>query len=104
MDSCPKELKPFYNAHKIKMEEQDRLQHIWWKNYGISAFMVAIDHFFNGKKAKAEFIKEPILPIIFENVGLTEEDIYEKELKKALQAEEQWIMVSKQKCLPETII
>lgn len=52
MDSCPKELKPFYNAHKIKMEEQDRLQHIWWKNYGISAFMVAIDHFFNGKKQR----------------------------------------------------
>ena len=53
---------------------------------------------------RAEYIKEPIFRDGLENYGLTEEEIYKKELKKALLAEEQWIMASKQKGLPETII
>ena len=103
MDSCPKELEPFDKAHKKKIEEQDMLQHLWWGNYGISAFIVAIDRCFS-KNKKAEYIKEPIFRNGLENYGLTEEEIYKKELNKALLSEEQWIMASKQKCLPETII
>lgn len=103
MDSCPKELEPFKKAHKNKIMEQDSLQHMWWGNYGISALIVAIDHCFNNK-AKSEYIKEPILSKAFDNDGLTEEEIYEKELKKALIAEEQWIIASNKKGLPETII
>ena len=104
MDSCPKELEPFKKAHKNKIMEQDSLQHMWWGNYGISALVVAIGTCFGGKDSKAEYIKEPILSKEFENDGLTEEEIYEKELKKALIAEEQWIIASNQKGLPETII
>lgn len=104
MDSCPKELEPYDKAHKIKIAEQDNLQHMWWGNYGVSALIVAIDRCFGGKKSKAEYIKDPILSKAFENDGLTEEEIQEKELRKALLAEEQWIIAGKQKGLPETII
>lgn len=104
MDSCPKELEPFVQAHKNKIMEQDMLQHLWWGNYGISALTVAIDRCLHGKNAKLEYTKEVILQKIFENDGLTEEEIYEKELSKALNAEEQWIIAGKQKGLPETII
>ena len=75
MESCPKELEPFDNAHKKKIEEQDVLQHLWWGNYGVSALIVAIDRCFSGKKSKAKYIKEPILSKTFENDGLTEEEI-----------------------------
>ena len=74
MGSCPKELEPFDNAHKKKIEEQDVLQHLWWGNYGVSALIVAIDRCFSGKKSKAKYIKEPILSKTFENDGLTEEE------------------------------
>ena len=104
MDSCPKELEPYDKAHKIKIMEQDNLQHMWWGNYGLSALIVAIDRCFGGKKSNSEYIKESILSKTFENDGLTEEEIQEKELRKALFAEEQWIIAGKQKCLPETII
>ena len=104
MDSCPKELEPYDKAHKIKIAEQDNLQYMWWGNYGISALIVAIDRCFGGKKSNAEYIKDPILSKAFENDGLTEEEIQEKELRKALLAEEQWIIAGKQKGLPETII
>ena len=76
----------------------------WFGNYGVSAMIVAIDICFGGKKSKAEYIKESILSKAFENDGLTEEEIQEKELRKALLAEEQWIIAGKQKGLPETII
>ena len=74
MESCPKELEPYNNAHKMNIVEQDNLQHMWWGNYGISALIVAIDKCFS-KKPKAEYIKEPILSKTFENNGLTEEEI-----------------------------
>ena len=76
----------------------------WWGNYGISALCFAIEHCLNGKKAKSKYVNEPIMAKVLENDGLTEEEIYKKELRKALFAEEQWIIASKQKGLPETII
>ena len=75
----------------------------WWGNYGISALCFAIDHCFS-KKAKSKYINEAIMSKACENDGLTEEEIQEKELRKALLAEEQWIIAGKQKGLPETII
>lgn len=100
----PNELRAFYEAYQNKKKIKDEEMWMWWGNYGISAFIVAIDTFINGKQAKAEYIKEPILSKANENEGLTEEEIQEKELRKALLAEEQWIIASKQKGLPETII
>ena len=39
-----------------------------------------------------------------DEVDLSDEEIYERELRKALMAEEQWIIAGKQKGLQETII
>lgn len=39
-----------------------------------------------------------------DEVDLSDEEIYERELRKALTAEEQWIIAGKQKGLQETII
>lgn len=76
MESCPKELEPYNLAHRKKIEEQDILQHMWWGNYGISAFIVAIDSCMNGTKAKSEYIKKPIFEDIEErNKPLTEEEL-----------------------------
>ena len=104
MDSCPKELEPYEKAHKSTIKENDYLQHLWWGNYGISAFTVAVDRVLHGKKAVAEYIKEPVLKQIYEFEELTEEEVYRRELEKAIIAEEQWISAGKQKGLPETII
>lgn len=68
MDSCPKELEPFDKAHENKIKEQDCLQHMWWGNYGISAFEVALDRILNGEKSKLEYIKKPI----FNEIGNTD--------------------------------
>ena len=71
----PHIIKLLIKGNNEKIKEQDELQYLWWANYGVSAFMVAIDRCFNGKKSKAEYIKEPILSKTFENDGLTEEEI-----------------------------
>lgn len=65
MESCPKELEPYDIAYNMKLIEQDRLQHMWWGNYGVSALIVAIDACFN-KNSKAEFVKEPLLSKVSE--------------------------------------
>ena len=103
MDSCPKELEPFVKAHEIKMKEQDALIYSWIGNYVLSAVIVAVDRCLSGRKSKAEYVKKPMLNDI-EIDSLTEEERYEKELRKALLAEEMWIHAGKMKGLPETII
>lgn len=35
--------------------------HSWWGTYGLSALTVAIDHCFNGKSAKSEYMSTPIM-------------------------------------------
>lgn len=76
MDSCPKELEPYDIAHRKKLEEQDYLQYMWWGNYGISALGFAIEHCFNGKRAKSKFVDKPILKNIEEqNKPMTEEKL-----------------------------
>lgn len=101
--SSPADLEPYAKAHRLETVENDNLVHMWVGTYGMSALKTAIDKCLS-KKSRAEYIKEPILSKAFENDGLTDEQIYEKELKKALLAEEQWIVAGKQKGLPETII
>lgn len=79
MDSCPEELKPFDIAHEKKIKEQDALMYMWFGNYALSAVSVAVEHCLAGKKAKTEYLKEPILSTIEkkeeENKPLTEEEI-----------------------------
>lgn len=103
MVSCPKELEPFEKAYKLKLQQQDR-QAYTLGMYVMSAVSTAIEHNFAGKKAKSKYMKEPLLLKVFENDGLTEEEIQEKEIRKAILAEEQHIVVGINKGLPETII
>lgn len=104
MHLVPNQLRAYYKAYKLQRRMRDEEAWVYWGNYGISALIVAIDRCFNGKKSKEEYVKEPLLSKAYENEVLTEEEIQEKELRKALLAEEQWIIASKQKGLTETII
>lgn len=83
MESNPKELEPYDIAHKMKLKEQDNLEHIWWGNYGISAMMVALDRCLNGQKATLEYIKDSVLRDTQENGELTEEE-KQRELNRFL--------------------
>lgn len=90
--------------HKLEVQENDNIIHAVCGSYVLSAVSVAVEHCLAGRKAKSGYIKEPILSKAFENDGLTEEQIYEKELQKALFAEEMWIKAGEKKGLPETVI
>lgn len=104
MESNPKELEPFVKAHKIKQKEKDEVVWSICGNYIVSAVSVAVEHVLSGRKAKLEYLKEPVLSKVLENDGLTEEQIYEKEVRKALLAEEMWIKEGQKRGLPETVI
>lgn len=76
-------------------------------HYMSSAMVFAIDHCLNGKKAKSELIKEPIMAKLLEEERLsemTEEERYELRVKQAIANEEAWITAAKLKGLPETIV
>ena len=89
---------------KREIKEQDEMVWSAVGNYVLSAVTVAVEKCLAGKKAKASYIKEPILRHYGEDDGLTEEEKAEKEMMKAIANEEAWIIASKQKGLPETII
>lgn len=77
MDSCPKELEPFIEAHKIQLKEQDYMN--WLSNqYTLSAVSVAVEHCLAGKKARSKYIEKPIIQEIEEkqksNKPLSEEE------------------------------
>lgn len=76
MESCPKELEPYDKAHTKSIEEKDRLMHMWFGNYALSAFGVVLDHCISGKKAKTEYIKKPITIMAKEeNRGISEDEL-----------------------------
>lgn len=101
--SCPTDMEPYLRAHKEELKEKDYLA--WLSNqYTLSAVSVAVERCLDGKKAKSEYIKEPILPKVFENEGLTEQEIQEKKIKKAILIENQYIARAINSKLPETII
>lgn len=101
--SCPTDLEPYAKAHKMHLQEQDR-QFYAMGVYTLSAVSTAIERNFAGKKARSEYIKEPFLSKLFENDGLTEEELQEKEIKKALISEQQYMEIAINKGLPETVI
>lgn len=101
--SCPSDLEPYAKAHKMQLQEQDRMLHMMGM-YVLSATSVAIEHNFAGKKVKQEYVKEPFLSKSVENDGLTEEEIQEKEIRKAILIEQQYMTMAVNKGLPETII
>ena len=73
-------------------------------NYGLSAIMVAVEHCLHGKKATSKYIEKPLLSSMFEDDGLTQEEIDARELQKMLFAEEQWNKQYKKKGMEEVHI
>lgn len=94
MDSCPKELEPYDKAYTIKKNHEDISN--WQLGQYIAA---AISCVF----PKGKYPDKPMFQLKDE-VDLSDEEIYERELRKVLLAEEQWIISGKQKGLQETII
>lgn len=60
-NSCPKDLEPYEKAYNKHLESIDNLVYMWFREYGVSAVGVAVDHNLNGRKARSEFVESPIL-------------------------------------------
>lgn len=99
----PHIIKLLIKGHKEKIKEQDHMN--WISNqYTLSAVSVAVEHCIFRKKAKSEYIKEPLMSKILENDGLTEQEIQEKEIRKAILTEQRYMIMAANRGLPETII
>lgn len=84
-ESTPKDLEPYVDARKLNIMQQDQLN--WYAGmYTMSAVMTALDIAFSGKSSKAAYCEAPI----FADMNLTEEQKYERDLKKALAIEAEW--------------
>lgn len=55
----PRKIKVWEEAHKAKINEQNRLNYINGM-YTLSATAYAVDHILNGRKAKSKYYNEPI--------------------------------------------
>lgn len=102
--SCPADLEPYAKAHKLEVMENDSIAHAVCGSYVLSAVSVAVEHCLAGRKARSEYIKEPIMSKAFENDGLTEEQVTEKEIKKAILTEQRFMARAINRGLPETIV
>lgn len=86
-----------------RIKQQDYMN--WLSNqYTLSAVMVAIDKALNGKKSKAEYVKEPALSKFIDESELTEEEREKREMEREILAMERWISNDKARGLPETKI
>lgn len=99
----PRAIKCISDGYSEKIKQQDYLN--WISNqYTFSAVFVAIDRALNGKKAKEEYIKQPILCEFLEESQLTEEELEKIEMEKEILAMEQWISNDIARGLPRTDI
>lgn len=95
--SCPTDLKPYEEASNLALMRQDTLN--WYNGlYTLSALQVALSQAFEGKKSRAEYVEKPLLS----DLDMTEEEKYERDLKKALAMENAW-MESTKLHLPESL-
>ena len=71
--SSPADMEPYLKMHKEELKEKDYLA--WLSNqYTLSAVLVVIEHCFAGRKARSEYIKEPILQTAEKNKPLSEKE------------------------------
>lgn len=80
--SNPRIIEVWEQAYKNKINSMNAYIHAWVGHYGINALTVAIDHCFNGSKARSEYIKEPIE--LFEKTEEEKKAVQRKELEKFL--------------------
>lgn len=77
-NSFPTELEPYEIAYNLKMKQKDSFAYACVGNYVTSAVLVAVDRCLNGRKAKSEYIKKPIL----NNMASDKEDKIRAEREK----------------------
>lgn len=97
----PRIIKAHQKGQEEKMKLHDRLNWVSGQ-YTVSAFATVLDNALNGRKAKSEYISEPILPKILENARMTEEERLEIAMQKELLAMQQWIENDKRRGLGAT--
>lgn len=87
-NSNPREMKAYEDAFALSQKLIDRNS---WNmgNYMTNAVTVALDHAFNGKKAKTKYLERPLLEEYFENLTLTQEEIDNREIQKMIAHERQ---------------
>lgn len=69
--STPRILKAYSKGYMLKMKRYDEMIYSICGNYVLSAVAVAVEHCLAGRKAKAEFIKTPML----KDLGKSKEEI-----------------------------
>ena len=87
-NSNPREMKAYEDAFALSQKLIDRNS---WNmgNYMTNAVTVALDHAFNGKKAKSKYLEKPLLEQYFDDLTLTQEEIDNRELQKMIAHERQ---------------
>lgn len=90
-------MEPYEKAHEQEQIEQDRLQHAWWGNYGLSAVGVAIEHCLS-EKPKSKYIEKPI----FSKNQTNENGYKESQEEVAVFEMKQRIELLRKKGLPES--
>lgn len=99
----PVKLQLFIKAYQLKRKMQD--EQMWYMGmYVQNAVSVSVEHCLAGEKAKSKYLEKPMMSDLESDLGLTQEEIDEIELKKMLFNEELWARQQKKKGLPETII
>lgn len=102
----PYKLESCLKGYNIKRQMRD--EEMWYMGqYIMSALDSTVCNAFLWRKKNEKphcYIKAPALRESIENTRLTSDEIYEKELRKALLAEERWIAAGKRRGLPETIV
>lgn len=90
----PKIIECYIAGHTLKKKEQDIMN--WYLGqYVLSAVATALDNGFNGKKAKSEYIKEPIMSSKY--FGLSQDEIDKIKLQEMIDFEMGIIDRQKQK-------
>lgn len=95
----PHIIKLLLRGHEEKIKEKDYMAWIQGQ-YTLSAVSVAVEHCLFGRKAKSEYIKEPILPKVIAN----DKEITEKDIQMAILTEQRYMAMAVNKGLPKTVI
>lgn len=88
MKSNPKKLEPFIKAHRISERQKD-LDMYMMGAYIQRSVGVAIDHCMNGKKAKSEYFKQPLLTEFYDDRPQEVKD--DEKIRKAIAMEDAWM-------------
>lgn len=100
-DMSPRTIKLISEGYKRRIQRIDNLIWTWFGNYGLSSVFVAVEHNLAGKKARSEYIKEPIL-----SKQIKEEKDYftDKDIEMAIMTEKMYMARAINAGLPETIV